>query len=318
MKGNSSLVTLILVFGLWLASVIGCVSQGDSGASATTPQNTIDYNHGGKIHVQYIPTKNATNIYHYIHVKDANHQESPLRPDLTIGNQVIKGRHTFEISDLVSFSGRKPSTFPTNTSLSIIHGVRTRKEWHFSPKVKVTIGADSNSFEIPVYSQSELQKDDPSDIEFYEVLITKPTYEMYQMIANAKDVTVQIGTASFKLDTESVASYGDFVEYLTPGNSTTSPTVTPTRSPVAIQKSAPTSSFEGYGVTLAGYNEIKTSMTYSKVASILGEEGVEISSNDIAGYRTVMYQWKAKNGIGNMNAMFQNGRLIQKAQFGLQ
>ncbi len=73
----------------------------------------------------------------------------------------------------------------------------------------------------------------------------------------------------------------------------------------------------GYGVTLAGYNHIKTGMTYAQVVKILGEDGVELSSNDIGGYRTVMYQWKGEDGISNMNAMFQNGRLISKAQFGL-
>jgi hypothetical protein len=58
-------------------------------------------------------------------------------------------------------------------------------------------------------------------------------------------------------------------------------------------------------------------MTYAQVEEILGSPGEEISRSEIAGYTTVMYQWKAKWGIGNMNAMFQNGHLITKAQMGL-
>jgi len=76
---------------------------------------------------------------------------------------------------------------------------------------------------------------------------------------------------------------------------------------------------QGSGVNMANYNRIKNGMSYEKVVAILGEQGVEMSSNDIGGYKTVMYMWKAGGfSAGNMNAMFQNGSLIQKAQFGLE
>jgi len=75
----------------------------------------------------------------------------------------------------------------------------------------------------------------------------------------------------------------------------------------------------GTGVTMENYNKLQTGMTYEQVVSILGEEGKEMSSNDIAGYKNVMYLWKAGGfSVGNMNAMFQNGALVQKAQFELQ
>ena len=55
-----------------------------------------------------------------------------------------------------------------------------------------------------------------------------------------------------------------------------------------------------------------------EVVAILGKEGEEMSSNDVAGYNTVMYKWDGDSGFGaNMNGMFQNGKLVQKAQFGL-
>ena len=70
------------------------------------------------------------------------------------------------------------------------------------------------------------------------------------------------------------------------------------------------------GITAAGFAAITTGMAYDQVVAILGQPGEEISSSDIAGHSTVMYQWKGA-GLGNMNAMFQNGKLISKAQFGL-
>ena len=73
------------------------------------------------------------------------------------------------------------------------------------------------------------------------------------------------------------------------------------------------------GVNMDNYNKIQTGMSYEEVVSILGKQGEEMSSNDIAGYKNVMYKWDGDSGFGaNMNAMFQNGKLIQKAQFNLQ
>lgn len=73
----------------------------------------------------------------------------------------------------------------------------------------------------------------------------------------------------------------------------------------------------GAGVTMANYNMIKTGMTYSQVVQILGKEGTELTSNEVGGYKTVMYKWEGDGWGSNMNVMFQNGKVIQKAQFGL-
>jgi hypothetical protein len=72
------------------------------------------------------------------------------------------------------------------------------------------------------------------------------------------------------------------------------------------------------GVTMDNYNRLQTGMSYAQVVAILGEQGVELSSNEFGGYRNVMYKWDGYGGIGaNMNAMFQNDHLISKAQMGL-
>ncbi len=69
-------------------------------------------------------------------------------------------------------------------------------------------------------------------------------------------------------------------------------------------------------ITKAKYRKIQNGMTYDEVFSIIGEHGEELSSNQIAGIHTVMLMWKNPDG-SNMNATFQNGKLVQKAQFGL-
>jgi ABC-type uncharacterized transport system permease subunit len=70
-------------------------------------------------------------------------------------------------------------------------------------------------------------------------------------------------------------------------------------------------------VTLAEFNRIQTGMSYSQVVGIIGAPGTEISRSEIGGYLTIMYQWQNEISLGNMNAMFQNGALVSKAQFGL-
>ncbi len=68
---------------------------------------------------------------------------------------------------------------------------------------------------------------------------------------------------------------------------------------------------------MAEYQAIRPGMSYSEVVAIIGGPGEELSSSDIAGISTVMYQWEGNGFAANMNAMFQDDRMVQKAQFGL-
>ncbi len=69
-------------------------------------------------------------------------------------------------------------------------------------------------------------------------------------------------------------------------------------------------------VTLAEYNAVRYGFTYEKAANIIGDPGVEVSQSEIGEYKTVMYSWDNEDG-SSMNAMFQNGSLVSKSQFGL-
>ncbi|RAL21426.1 DUF3862 domain-containing protein [Thermoflavimicrobium daqui] len=73
---------------------------------------------------------------------------------------------------------------------------------------------------------------------------------------------------------------------------------------------------ENKEVTMEKFKQIKSGMSYEEVVKIIGFEGTEMSSNELAGIKTVMYSWQNDDG-SNMNAMFQNNKLNSKAQFGL-
>jgi len=70
-------------------------------------------------------------------------------------------------------------------------------------------------------------------------------------------------------------------------------------------------------ITLSEFNQIKEKMSYEKVVDIIGAEGEVISETSIGGITTIMYKWENGGINGNMMAMFQNDKLINKSQFGL-
>lgn len=68
----------------------------------------------------------------------------------------------------------------------------------------------------------------------------------------------------------------------------------------------------------AAFNQIRDGMSISQVEGIIGCRGEVLSETNMGGIRTVMFAWAGSGGMGaNMNAMFQSGRLVMKAQFGL-
>lgn len=76
-------------------------------------------------------------------------------------------------------------------------------------------------------------------------------------------------------------------------------------------------SASGCTVTKAQYAALSDGISYQQAVNILGCEGEELSSSDMAGYKTTMYMWEGNGFGGNMNAMFQNNAMVSKAQFGL-
>ena len=68
-------------------------------------------------------------------------------------------------------------------------------------------------------------------------------------------------------------------------------------------------------VTKAEFDRIREGMTYEEVRRIIGASGEVQSSSDLVGIKTVLYAWMNANG-SNMNAMFQDGKLVQKHSLG--
>ena len=71
---------------------------------------------------------------------------------------------------------------------------------------------------------------------------------------------------------------------------------------------------------MADFNRIREGMSYRQVVEIVGREGRVMSEGGSDwGAHTVIYTWE-NPGIraGNMSATFQNGRLVNKAQFMLE
>ena len=75
-------------------------------------------------------------------------------------------------------------------------------------------------------------------------------------------------------------------------------------------------------ITLEEFNQIETGMTYEQVVEIIGIEGTVMSESDITGngqYKTTIYSWEGEGTLGaNANITFQGGKVISKAQFGLE
>lgn len=101
------------------------------------------------------------------------------------------------------------------------------------------------------------------------------------------------------------------------GGSTGGNVVAPTSDNAgADNKATADAEASGPSLTMDGYNRVKNGMTYDQVVAIVGKPSQELSRNEMAGTETVMYSWEGSLGA-NMNAMFQNNKLVQKAQFGL-
>jgi len=83
----------------------------------------------------------------------------------------------------------------------------------------------------------------------------------------------------------------------------------------AVERRRTIARYNGFDVTLANFNRIQPGMSYQQVVDILGKQGTVSAESHLAGYHTIIYSWNGpKNDGANMNATFQNGRLINKAQ----
>jgi hypothetical protein len=73
-------------------------------------------------------------------------------------------------------------------------------------------------------------------------------------------------------------------------------------------------------LTKEKFDKIKEGMTYEEVVKIVGAKGTVLSESGEKDteFHNMVYEFKAKGDVGaNANMIFQGGKLINKAQFGL-
>jgi RNA polymerase subunit RPABC4/transcription elongation factor Spt4 len=76
---------------------------------------------------------------------------------------------------------------------------------------------------------------------------------------------------------------------------------------------------ENIKISLTEFSKIKSGMDYAQVTDIIGSFGKEQARSSIAGYETVIIQWDGNGATGaNASVTFQNGKVVAKAQAGLQ
>lgn len=71
-------------------------------------------------------------------------------------------------------------------------------------------------------------------------------------------------------------------------------------------------------ITLDKFNQIQNGMSYEEVKEIVGSAGTVISDTQVEGYNMIIYSWYGKDGISNANFNFENDKLINKTQIGLE
>lgn len=101
------------------------------------------------------------------------------------------------------------------------------------------------------------------------------------------------------------------------GNQTTEPTTTQAEQ----VDTEPAKDKDAGKMTMEKFNKIESGMTYEEVTEIIGGEGEVMSESGEKGsdYHTVIYQYEGVGSLGaNANLTFQGGKLINKAQFGLE
>lgn len=70
------------------------------------------------------------------------------------------------------------------------------------------------------------------------------------------------------------------------------------------------------GINEEKFNQIQSGMTYDEVKNIIGEDGQNISESEVAGIKTVMYQWE-DDSWGVAIVTFQNDQVTNKSQAGI-
>jgi len=71
-------------------------------------------------------------------------------------------------------------------------------------------------------------------------------------------------------------------------------------------------------VTRAEYERLREGMSYAEVVAVIGEPGTRWATAQYATGRIDTYRWLNRSSGGEVQAKFENGKLIEKTQSGLE
>lgn len=71
-------------------------------------------------------------------------------------------------------------------------------------------------------------------------------------------------------------------------------------------------------VTLEMFNSIENGMSYDEVVTIFGGDGAFLSNSKVLNTITEIYMWPGTSLGANCNVTFQDGKVLAKAQLGLE
>ncbi len=86
-------ILLLICLTVLLAFFVSCKPESET-KTKMPPKAGVEYKHGTKLIVQYLPAKDETNIYQ---------QEFKLKPELTANNKKVSEKHTFEFNNVASY-----------------------------------------------------------------------------------------------------------------------------------------------------------------------------------------------------------------------
>lgn len=97
------------------------------------------------------------------------------------------------------------------------------------------------------------------------------------------------------------------------------PAPTPSNNVKADQpKETPKPESDPSEITMEEFNKIQNGLTLKQVEEIIGGKGEMQSSAGDGQFKSELYMWKGNTIGANANVTFQDGKVMAKAQFGLE
>lgn len=199
MKNAIGSLTSLLIL---LICVVGCGSRNrsvDTGRSIKTATSPT-------IKIQSEP-KGKTGVYQ---------QDFRILPTLKVDGKPSEAKHGFTLFSMASYSGKKPRCETQSIVFSVSHDTTDINDWRYPSATAVKVVIDGATHDMKVSSQLPYKMPEMAnymkDPQPSEAILVSPGCELYQKLAKATLVELQIGNGSFSLPPEGVANFREFAK----------------------------------------------------------------------------------------------------------